>query len=145
MGTPVAVCRNVGRILLGVIPDLEARFRAILRGYEPTFVSTLQSALTELRSAKYDMVIVGVLFDESRMFDLLRQVHAMDKDLPLVCVRSRLAISSPIVLEGLEVAVKALGANAFLDLQRFADDAEGNARLRRLLDDLLADVNATNC
>jgi hypothetical protein len=34
-------------------------------------------------------------------------------------------------------AVKAMTANGFLDLDHFADDAEGNARIRRIVDYLI--------
>lgn len=147
MGTSVAVELDVStRILLGVVPNLEARFRSILQGYELDFISTLGQAQAALRAARYDMVIVGVLFDESRMFDLLRLVRADERhrSAPIVCVRSQLAISSRTILEGLEIAIKALTANAFLDLQNFTDDAQGNARVRGILDQLLArNVNGT--
>ena len=139
-GTLVAVSAHVRRrILLAVVPNLEPRFRRILDGCELEFVHTLVDAQQALRSDKYDMIVVGVLFDESRMFDLLRFVRTEEthRTTPIVCVRSQLAISSRAILESLEIAVKALSANAFLDLQNFPDDADGNARLRRILDKLM--------
>jgi hypothetical protein len=44
---------------------------------------------------------------------------------------------SAVAIEGLDHAVKAMLANAFLDLNRFPDDADGNARVRRIVDYLI--------
>jgi hypothetical protein len=55
----------------------------------------------------------------------------------------RLAISNRhageeiVAIEGLDHAVKAMLANAFLNLSKFPDDREGNGRLRRIIDYLI--------
>jgi hypothetical protein len=67
------------KILLGVLPNLQAGFRAIFEVCEVNFVHTLVRAREALRSDKYDMIVDGVLFDESRMFDLLRLVRTGEK------------------------------------------------------------------
>jgi hypothetical protein len=54
-----------------VVPTLEAWSREISEGCEPKFLQTLVQPRTALRSDKYDRIVVGVLFEESRMFDLL--------------------------------------------------------------------------
>jgi hypothetical protein len=52
-------------------------------------------------------------------------------------MRSQHFNSPAITIEGLEIAVKALGCNLFLDLTWYAEDAAGNAAIRTLLDALL--------
>jgi len=42
-----------------------------------------------------------------------------------------------VAIEGLDHAVKAMLANAFLNLNKFPDHAEGNARVRRIVDYLI--------
>jgi len=44
---------------------------------------------------------------------------------------------SEVAVEGLDHAVKAMMANGFLNLLHFADDDEGNARIRRITDYLI--------
>jgi hypothetical protein len=44
---------------------------------------------------------------------------------------------SDVAIEGLDHAVKAMLANAFLNLQKFPDDEAGNARVRRIIDYLI--------
>ena len=44
---------------------------------------------------------------------------------------------SAVAIEGLDHAVKAMLANAFLNLNKFPDNADGNARVRRIVDYLI--------
>jgi hypothetical protein len=55
----------------------------------------------------------------------------------VVCTRSYRFVSPAISIEGLEIAVRALGCKLFLDLTKYPDDAQGNAAIRQLLDELL--------
>jgi len=128
------------RILVADTPLADRRLAAILSGYELVFERTLDAAGRALAGPRFDIVLVGVHFDESRMFDLLRQLRttAPHAGLPVVCVRSHQFVSPAITIEGLEIAAKALGCKLFLDLTKYSDDAQGNAEVRRLLDGLLA-------
>jgi hypothetical protein len=89
---------------------------------------------------RFDMIVVAVHFDDSRMFDLLRHLQASGRHgaAPVVCVRSQQFASPAIGIEGLEIATKALGARLFLDLTRYAEDEQGNAAVRRRLEALLS-------
>jgi DNA-binding response OmpR family regulator len=121
-------------ILVADRPENERRLAAILSGHELVLVRTLAEARRALRGARFDLVLVGVHFDESRMFDLLREVG---EGTQIVCVRSQQFQSHAISLEGLEIAARALGCALFLDLTWYADDATGNGAVRELLDALL--------
>ena len=122
-------------ILVADRPESDRRLAAILAGYELVLVRTLAEARRALRGASFDLVLVGVHFDESRMFDLMRELAEGTK---IVCVRSQHFQSHAISLEGLEIAAKALGCALFLDLTWYADDATGNGAVRKLLDALLS-------
>jgi hypothetical protein len=78
------------KILLGVVSNLPAPFRQILEGCELDFVQPLPEAQAPLRSDKHNMIVADVLFDESRMFELLRLVRTEVKyrTTPIVCLRS---------------------------------------------------------
>ena len=122
-------------ILIADRPESDRRLAAILAGHELVFARTLGEALRVLRGRRFDMVLVGVHFDESRMFDLMRDVTEGTR---VVCVRSQQFQSHAITLEGLEIAAKALGCSLFLDLTWYADDETGNAAVRKLIDALLS-------
>ncbi|MBI4522428.1 MAG: hypothetical protein HY695_01305 [Deltaproteobacteria bacterium] len=129
------------RILLACAPEPYTRLFAILSGRELTFVSTLTDAHAALKADHFDMIMIGVHFDESRMFDLLRYVRADAKydRVPVVCFRGITVPNAKgkVVLEAVEVACKAMGANAFFDLMGFADDTVGNAAVRKIIDGFL--------
>ncbi|MGH8732649.1 MAG: hypothetical protein ACREVB_03105 [Burkholderiales bacterium] len=127
------------KILVADTPEGDRRLSQILSGYELTFVRTMDAAQRELTADGFALVLVGVHFDDSRMFDLLRHLQASGErpGCAVICMRSQHFVSQAITLEGLEIAAKALGCNLFLDLTWYADDATGNAAVRKLLEAML--------
>ena len=123
------------KILVADRPESERRLAAILAGHELVLVRSLSEARTALRGAHFDLVLVGVHFDESRMFDLMRD---LEPGTQVVCVRSQHFQSHAISLEGLEIAAKTLGCTLFLDLTWYADDDTGNSAVREQLESLLS-------
>ena len=128
------------KILVADGPDLKDRVGAILKAHELTYVHTLGEAMPALERAGYDLIIIGVHFDESRMFDLLRQIRADERyrGTPVVCAASH-RFDTPISVEGLEIATRALGAEAFIDFARHGDYDAGNAAIRGVVERLLGD------
>jgi PleD family two-component response regulator len=125
------------KILVAVIAENEERLRRVLTGHELDFVGTCDEANLLLRGEKFGMVIVGVHFDESQMFTLLADIraHAKHRKVPILCVLgNRGRLLTEVAIEGLDHAVKAMMANGLLNLLHFDDDAEGNARIRRIVD-----------
>lgn len=127
------------RILVADIPETDARLSRILAGHDLVVVRTLAAAERALEREPFALVLVGVHFDDSRMFDLLRhlQASARHPGCAVICMRSQHFVSPAITIEGLEIATKALGCNLFLDLTWYADDATGNGALRSLLEALI--------
>jgi hypothetical protein len=128
------------RILVADTSANDRRLSAILAGHDVGFVRTLSDAQRLLAQQEFALVMVGVHFDDSRMFDLVRHVRAGGghADKPVACVRShRFVSAAAISLEGLEIAARALACNLFLDLTKYPDDAHGNGDVRKLLDKLL--------
>jgi DNA-binding response OmpR family regulator len=128
------------RVLVADTPDGDRRLRAVLSGYDLVFVRTLGEAQRALAREQYALILIGVHFDDSRMFDLLRylQANGARPGCAVICMRSQQFVSPAITIEGLEIATKALGCNLFLDLTWYADDALGNAAVRGLLEALLS-------
>ena len=130
------------KIVLAIVADKVDLWRRILEGHELVFVMTLREAMQHL--AEEDdlrMVIIGVHFDESRMFTLLGDIRAWPKyrNIPVLVVLSPGQYAfSKIAVEGIDRAVTALGANGLLNLDQFPDNAEGEARIRLVVDDVIA-------
>jgi PleD family two-component response regulator len=114
----------------------DARLSAILATYETIFVRTLDEAKASLDGRNYDLIVIGVHFDESRMFDLLRYVRWQERhrSTPVICVLTVDFARHAIAAEGLEIAVKALGGTAYIDLKAIGD---GDAR--RIIGELLGE------
>ena len=83
-----------------------ARTAALLAGHAVTVARTLDEARGALQKGEYDLLVVGVRFDDSRMFDLVREVRAGHPDLRVVCL---------IPSRTLEPACRALQAEPVLE------------------------------
>ena len=120
--------------LILVADHSDVRISAMLNGHELTFVRTLDEARSTLAGRNFDLIVIGVHFDESRMFDLLRHVRWQERHraTPVVCLLSAAFTRHAIAAEGLEIAVKALGGTAYLDLKGMSDSAA-----RGVIDELL--------
>jgi DNA-binding NtrC family response regulator len=123
------------KILIADTREGDRRISQILAGHELVFVRTLSEARRTLQREQFALVLVGVHFDDSRMFDLLRALQGSAP--PVVCMRSHEFASPAITIEGLEIAAKTLGAILFLDLTWYADDPTGNGAVRQLLEALI--------
>lgn len=120
-------------ILAADVPEMDDRYARILTGERIVFARTLAAALAMLRRDSYHLLIVGMDFDESRMFELLSQVKALSSAPPVVCVRECRILSDLNAAHGVEMAARALGAAELIDLRRIPDDDEGNAAARARL------------
>lgn len=79
---------------------------------------TFAEAAAALDKNKINLIVCGLHFEQSRMFDFLRIVQADPKtrSIPFICFRDLNSDLSLPVLEGLNIASKALGAIDFIDL-----------------------------
>ena len=126
-------------VLVAAMPDADARLSVILAGHELHFVRTLQAATAALAGGKFQLVVIDLHFDDSRMFDLLRHIRTRGEfdAVAVMCVRTQRAQWASVTTRGLEIAVKALGGHGFVDLSVFADDDAGNRSVRALIEGLL--------
>jgi len=126
------------RVVAAVQRHLQPRIRAILPDCELRFAETGAELVRVLDQASCDLVIVGLHFDESSAVEALQRVLSREEAFPVVCVRglpfSRLGHSA---LEASRLALSELGAQNFIDLLHYPDDALGNARVRAMLERLL--------
>lgn len=106
---------------------MDARIRECLPQHELVFVRTMHEAIRALRRDGFQLIVIGLHFDESRMIELLSHVRTLERyrDSPVVCVQGTEVGLSEAVLKNIDVAVKALGGTAFIDLR------EGSEMLQR--------------
>ena len=107
------------KVLVADVAEMDETVRSCLPDHDLTFVRTMNEAVHELRRDGYQMVVIGLHFDESRMFELLRYVRSLPqfKTIPVICVQCLDVILSEAVLKNMDDAVKALGGTAFVDLR----------------------------
>jgi len=107
------------RVLVADVPDTDAKIRECLPGRDLVFVRTLGDAIRALRADGFKLVIIGMHFDESRMFELLQYVKALPeyREVPVICVQCMEVALADAVLKNMDDAVKALGGTAFVDLR----------------------------
>ncbi|HEX6528242.1 MAG TPA: hypothetical protein VF004_00390 [Burkholderiales bacterium] len=127
------------KILVADVPQMDARYTAALRGWEIEFARTLGAARQALGGARYDLIAIGVYFDDSQMFDLVRALRAAERTaaLPILCVRGRPGFTA-VSTGTLETALRALGADRFIDLLEAAGN-EAEASLREAAERLVRD------
>lgn len=118
-------------ILIADVASMDARYFAALGGWSLAFARTMEEARATLATQRCAAVVIGVYFDDSQMFDLVRAIRADDfqNEVPIICVRGSPGYTA-VTTRALEMAVKALAADAFVDLLHFADEASGDAALR---------------
>jgi CheY-like chemotaxis protein len=91
--------------------------RAVGQYVDPLPAHTYDDALALLRSRRdIDLVVCGVFFDETRMFDLLRAVRREFPDIPFVCCRIGERELAPVTLEAIGIAAKSMGAAGIISL-----------------------------
>ena len=127
------------KILVADVPHMDGRYGAAFGGCEVQFVRTMAQARQALAQSTYSLVAVGVYFDDSQMFDLVRAIRHDERHaaVPVICVRGHPGFTA-VTSRTLEAAVTTLGANGFTDLVEFADEEAGNRALRAAAERLMA-------
>ena len=124
------------KILVADVPQMDLRYTTALSGWQIEFVRTLAQARQAIGRVRPDVIALGVYFDDSQMFDLLRIVRAdaVHASVPVVCVRGRPGFTA-VSSRSLEIAVKALGADEFIEL---AAGENGDGMLRAVVEKLIS-------
>jgi len=126
----------MARIFIAATADDAADIKRIMRGqYEFIFADAMAEAIVRIKEESFDLVMIGVHFDQSRMFDLLRELHkARYDDTPVICFCTRATPLTRTVHESIDVAAKALGAWMYLDHQKYSDLGDPDDELRRIIE-----------
>jgi hypothetical protein len=119
-------------ILIADVPQAQRAIAECLPGRDLTFVNTLPEAKLALAGGDFDMVVVGVHFDDSQAFALLSHLRSRQRYayVPVVCVRALPHVMPRELNRVIEEAVKMLGAIALIDI----DGTDHRGVCRRLKD-----------
>ena len=136
---PVQGERRMAKILVAAAPEPRAVVERILAGHDLTCAETLAHAGQFLQEGTFDLIICTIVFDESKMFDLLRlaKSRAQWQRIPFIGARVRAHILRlPTSLQSAAFTCRALGAEAFLDIADYRVDPEREMRdaIQRFLD-----------
>jgi hypothetical protein len=125
------------RALMGVSARAESRMIRVLSGWDLARATSVHEFVHELRCSTFDLVIVGTHFDGSRALEAVKAARFQAPQVPLACICAvpfqGLGEAS---LAAFRAAAEEMGADCFIDVLQFPDDAEGNARVRTLLERL---------
>ena len=121
----------MAKILVAASPEPRVILERILAGHELCGVETMAQAERCLRERTFALILCTIVFDESRMFDLLRLAKSRPEwqQIPFVCARLRHHIlDSPLALQAVAFTCQALGAVAFLNIAEYQVNPEREMR-----------------
>jgi hypothetical protein len=130
----------MARIFIAGTTEDEAVIERILgEKHQFTTVGVMSEALTKVKNETFDLVMIGVHFDQSRMFDLLRELHqARYDETPVICFCTRDTALTRKAHESIDLASKALGAWMYLDHHKYSDAENPDDELRRVIERCLS-------
>lgn len=109
---------SIPRVLVADLRSGVKTIRAVLGdSAKVSSAQRMDQAIAALEEG-VELIVCGIHFDDSRMFDFLRIVKAdpRDRSIPFVCFRDLESDLAPALLESLDISSRALGAECFLDL-----------------------------
>ena len=127
------------RVLMAVSEGAAERMCRILGGLELERPVAMPQFVHALRCSSFDLVVVGSHFDGCRAIDAIKIARTHAADVPLACVRAT-PFCTPLgdaTLAAFRSAAEELGADCFVDVLQFPDNAEGDARVRGMLERLV--------
>jgi hypothetical protein len=101
------------KILAADAPEAIPLYHKILAPHYDVRTVIDYSAACDLATKDVDLVLCGVHFDESRMFDFFSQVRRVPK--PFVCFRGLATPLTPGSLHVIKLAGEVLGSAGFID------------------------------
>jgi CheY-like chemotaxis protein len=113
---------------------VEPRLQAALPDAELRIVLTVGDALAALRAERFDLLLIGMKFDESRGLELLRRIQS-DPSLPqppLAGIRGA-KVAAWVAPEMFDIPMRAMGARDVIDFGAIPNDERGNEEVRARL------------
>ena len=111
----------------------------ILQGHVCTVVNTLREGRVQLASRQFDLIVVGLHFDGSQMYELMQAVKqdARNSDRPMACFCSRESPLSRERQEYVKYTSRIYGASVYLAEHEYSHCADPDAELRLAIESCL--------
>lgn len=131
----------MARILIADTADGAVCLSRILKGHKCVVVTTMKRATEELDGQSFDLIVAGLHFDDSQMFELIRTVRRMSPNevKPIICFCSKVTRMTQLMHESLEFATNVLGAWMYLDEHSYNVYQDPDAELRRVMERCLTE------
>jgi hypothetical protein len=109
---------NKHKVLAALRPEAIVALQRALGEYATILpVYTFEDAVTVLRGGvEIDVVLCGIYFGQTRMFDLLRLARQEFPHLPFLCCRIGDTEIPQVTLEAVSIAAQSMGAAGFINL-----------------------------
>ena len=122
-------------VLVAAIPVAVERLCRLLPDQRTICPANLADAQVALARERFALAIMGVHFDDSRMFDLISYARAssLNRSVPIVCVLGVRRKLSSLTVHLLQETINGMAGCQFLNLTVIADDDVGNALVRGVL------------
>ncbi len=137
---------QVARIFIAGTADDIAHVEQILgQRHEYTVARATSEARIRLKEQSFDLIMIGVHFDESRMFDLLREIRKTPEyaETPIICFCMRDTPLTRTMHDSADVLSRRLGAWMYLDQQEYSVSKDPDAEMRRVIERCLTGVART--
>jgi CheY-like chemotaxis protein len=123
------------KILAALRPEGAVAVERALGGYvELVPAYTFDEALKRLRSADdISLILCGIYFAHTRMFDLLRAAKEQFPAIPFVCCRIGDSEVPQVTLEAVAIAAKSMGAEDFINMPLLRADPAADQEFRGTL------------
>jgi len=121
----------MAKILVAASVEPRAVVKRLLVGHELSCAGTMAEAEKLLCERTFDLIVCTIVFDESKMYDLLRLAKSRPdwEAIPFVCARVRAHIlRSSSASEAAALTCRELGAVAFLDIANYGIEPERELR-----------------
>lgn len=131
----------MARILLAASPDDVASLERVLKKrHELVIATTMTAASKALKEQAFDLIIAGLHFDDSRMFDLIQMAkrNGENSKKPIISFCSRDTQMSRTMHHSLEFAARAVGAWMYIDQHEFNVSQDPDAEMLRIIERCIA-------
>jgi hypothetical protein len=131
----------MAEIFIADIPDgIDLLRSAVGDRHSITTAETFDSAMDNLTRRRFDLVVIGIHFDDSRMYELITNMrnYTRNRGTPLAAFRCLRTDLSDFFCHSIELGCKALRACKFIDMVRLSrNGGEPEALLLNEIEDCL--------
>ena len=120
-------------MLACTIQGTQARLRAVLPDAELHLVYTSDEALRLLRQHRFDLVMIGLRFDESRGLELPGRILTEGLEMPPFVGLRGARTAAAISPQAFDLPMWALGARDVIDFGAIPDNDTGNRHIAERL------------